>query len=47
MFKVIRKKDQDMFETHVDSLVKADHPYSGCNRVALDFVLAKLREEIN
>ena len=27
MFKVIRKKDQDMFETHVDSLVRADHPY--------------------
>ena len=27
MFKVIRKKDQDMFETHVDSLVRTDHPY--------------------
>jgi len=27
MFKKIRDKDQDMFEAHVDDLVKKDHPY--------------------
>ena len=27
MFKKIRDKDQDMFETHVNDLVKKDHPY--------------------
>ena len=27
MFKPIRSKVQDMFETHVDSLVRSDHPY--------------------
>lgn len=27
MFKMIRKKDQNMFETHIDELVRKDHPY--------------------
>ena len=36
MFKVIRKKDQDMFETHVDELVRKDHPYRKLLK-AIDF----------
>ena len=27
MFKMIRNPGQDMFETHVEDLVKIDHPY--------------------
>ena len=27
MFKSIRKKEQDMFETHIEDLVRPDHPY--------------------
>lgn len=36
MFKLIRKRTQDMFETHVDELVRQDHPYRKLLK-AIDF----------
>ena len=36
MFKLIRNKVQDMFETHIEELVRLDHPYRKLLK-AIDF----------